>query len=163
MTELNAVLVRLMLTAWSRRVTDKQKTAEVIEAEHASADAGNWRKNLLPKSAVGKDNLVDEIAGVAGQARALQKRLCLPWESPWWLLPVKNEPALRQGLQGLRAEFNELVARLPQVWESYVSDAQKAQAGMAKAEDYPLVAALMSEYSFAFDFSPVPKIGRAHV
>lgn len=156
---LQAILARCEIKAWSRSKTDKDKTEAVLAEEHAAQDAGRWKKNVMPKSVIGQENLIYAIASVAGKARALHHELSMPWESPWNLLPVKNEPAYRQGMMAARITFNNLVQQLPERWEGYLAKAKEGQGGLYRAEDYPDIESVMRKYFFRYDFSPVPTAG----
>lgn len=164
-TEIKAVLVSLSVTQWARNITDKAKTKQVLEDEHAADDAGKWRKNLLPGSAftshdgVKETTVIDQLAGIAAKSRQLHYELTLPWEKPWAILPAQSADKYRTDMTEAQRIFNEMVGLLPQVWSGYIGKARATQNGMFNEDDYPSIDKLIRKYSFAFQFAPLPQTG----
>lgn len=69
-----AMIVQLHLHMWDGQVTDRQVTAEVLQERKAAADAGRFIKYLVPEAAL------EPIERVHNAARAMHKRLTLPWD-----------------------------------------------------------------------------------
>lgn len=151
----SAVLVELNISVWTGQRVDKKVTVKITDDNRASADAGQFRKNLMAGS-----HLRKEIADYAAGCRLWHNTRTMPWadRGPRLLptslfLDYKTEAnARRTYFMDKREQFGREYPRLQQTAQNYLGD-------LYDPADYPSLDEVMAKFDFRLVFSPVPDAG----
>lgn len=151
----SAMLVELNISVWTANKIDKDASRKVADDNHASADAGQFRKNLMAGS-----HLRKEIADYAAGCRLWHNTRTMPWADRGpRLLPTslffdyKTEANARQGY------FEDLVNRFEREYPNLQRTARNYLGDLYDPSDYPSVEEMRSKFGFRLVFSPVPDGG----
>lgn len=150
-----AMLVELNISVWTANKIDKDASRKVADDNRASADAGQFRKNLMAGS-----HLRKEIADYAAGCRLWHNTRTMPWadRGPRLLptslfLDYKAEANARCAyFMDKREQFGREYPRLKQTAQNYLGD-------LFDPSDYPSLEEVMSKFDFRLVFSPVPDAG----
>lgn len=151
----SAMLVELNISVWTANKIDKDASRKVADDNRASADAGQFRKNLMAGS-----HLRKEIADYAAGCRLWHNTRTMPWADRGpRLLPTslffdyKTEANARQlYFMDKREQFGREYPRLQQTAQNYLGD-------LYDPADYPSLEEVMDKFDFRLVFSPVPDAG----
>jgi hypothetical protein len=145
-----AMLVNLMVRAWSARKRDKDIGKEV-EQNHQATNAGNFNKLLIDKQAM------KEINTMCGTLRDTHYKMTLPWgDNGDRLLPSAMYFEYTATMRALRADFEFAVRKFCTGYPAFKQEARKRLGTMYDAEDYPDVAYLPAKFEARVSFTPVP-------
>lgn len=154
MTQLSdrALLVQLNISQWSARKLDKKATREVADANHASRDAGNFNKKLLPMS----DSLAN-IHTMTGDIRKEFYTNTLPWGlENTHMLPTTNYLSFMTTFRRRRSEWELTVNKFLTDYPTLQVTAQRFLGNLYNSEDYPHVRDLRDKFSMDLVVMPVP-------
>lgn len=154
-----AVLVSLQLSTWSARKFDRKATAEVNDANRATADAGRYNKHLLAGAKEHRALLL-----LAGAARQLHYDETLPWSNEGWrLLPTANYFAYTDKMRKERAKFDTLLSDFLDAYPDLRRAARVTLGDMYDEKDFPDVHVIASRFDWTTEFEPVPTSGDLRV
>lgn len=151
----SSMLVEMNISVWTANKIDKDASQKVAADNNATADAGQYRKNLMAGSTLRKD-----IADYAASCRLWHNTHTLPWADRGpRLLPTslffdyKAEVNARQSY--FDAKVDEFCTRYPVL----VQTASHYLGSMFNPAEYPHVDEVRSKFGFRLVFSPVPESG----
>jgi hypothetical protein len=140
-----AMLARLTVTQWSARKVDKRASAETIDREQASADAGRFNKQLL----AGTDAALKEISRISTAARSDHYRLTLPWtDDGARILTAAGYMEYTATMAGHASAFEQAVDSFMIDYPRARDQARFALGQMYSEDDYPNDAKARSKFSF---------------
>lgn len=149
-----AVLVRLSLSCFSVKRTDKQATEEVLLKHLAGQDAGKFKKNIVPKSAI------DPIVKHHTAWRQWHYDRTLPWnEDGLRILPTIGLMEYNDGTRQRRIKHDMLVNEFVSNWPAYKAAAKVELNGLYNEGDYPSDDAIRDKFGVSLTFNPVPTGG----
>lgn len=151
----SAVLVEMNISVWTANKLDRDTTSKVTNDNHATADAGQFRKNLMAGTTARK-----QIADYAAGCRLWHNTRTLPWADkgarllPTSLfLPYKQEANVRRDtFLHMKADFGSNYPALVKTAANYMGD-------LHDPNDYPSLEEVLSKFDFRLVFSPVPESG----
>ena len=149
----SAMLVELNISVWTAAVTDRKATAKVTDDAKASADAGQFKKNLMAGTTLRK-----EIADYAAICRTWHNGRTMPWSDRGpRLLPTSMFFDYKQEANAKRDYFMDKVERFCAAYPDLVDAAKQNLGDLYRAEDYPSVDDVRNKFGFQLVFSPVPE------
>lgn len=151
----SSMLVELNISVWTANKIDKDATQKVTHDNNATADAGQFKKNLMAGSYLRKS-----IADYAAGCRLWHNNRTLPWadRGPRLLptslfLDYKAEATARHDyFMDKREQFIREYPQLQRVAQNYLGN-------LHNPDDYPSVDEVASKFGFRMVFSPVPEAG----
>lgn len=151
----SAMLVEMNISVWTAAITDRNATTKVTDEAKATADAGQFKKNLMAGTTVRKD-----IADYAALCRTWHNGRTLPWSDKGVrLLPTSMFLDYKQEVNSRRDYFNSKVATFVAEYPRLVNAAQQNLGDLFNAADYPSAEEVASKFAFRLVFSPVPEAG----
>jgi len=149
-----AMVVKLHISAWKGRMTDKTVT-ESTNAAHGAADgAGHYNKNLISKTKM------REMVSAESAARAFHMTQTLPWKDGGErLLPAKNFQRYSKGMRDKKQEFAVAVQKFINQYPILMQDARHELGQMYNPNEYPAAADIDALFNFYTDIQPVPTAG----
>lgn len=149
--EERAMLVRLSMSAWSARITDKQVSIEVIETKQATSGAGKFRKNLLNKDAL------KDINKIRGAARTAHNTLTLPWKDDGTrIITTETYDHYAKTMRDYRKKLTEAVDAFLESYDDHVKAAKDTLGKLFNKDDYPSIEEVRRQYDFDVETSSVP-------
>lgn len=146
-----AVLAGVTVRLWSAEILDRKVTAETNNAHGAAADAGKYRKSLVPKEKL------DPIKKAASNIRMLVYALTLPWtDEGLRVLPVKSVETFNSDLADAKAEFDTAVAMFLREYPTLKTEAKERLGTMFNEADYPDVGDLARRFAVEPRILPIP-------
>lgn len=150
-----AMLVELNISVWTANKIDKDASRKVADDNHASADAGHFRKNLMAGS-----HLRKEIADYAAGCRLWHNTRTMPWADRGpRLLPTSLFFDYKTEANARQAYFNELVDRFEREYPALRQTAHNYLGDLYDPSDYPSPDEVRAKFGFRLVFSPVPDAG----
>lgn len=147
-----ALLVQLNISQWTARKLDKKATKEVADANHASRDAGNYNKKLLPMS----DSLAN-IHTLTGSIRQEFLTNTLPWGlNNTHMLPTANYLSFMSAFRKRKSEWEQAVDKFLSDYPSLQTSAKQALGSLYNPEDYPDAGMLRDKFGMDLVVLPVP-------
>ena len=147
-----ALLVQLNVSQWAARKLDKKATKQVADTNHASKDAGNYNKKLLPMS----DSLAN-IHTMTGDIRREFYANTLPWGlENTHMLPTANYLAFMTTYRKRKADWETVVRKFLVDYPSIRVSAQRFLGNLYNHEDYPDVRDLRVKFKMDLVVMPVP-------
>lgn len=147
-----ALLVQLNVSQWTARKLDKKATKQVADTNHASKDAGNYNKKLLPMS----DSLAN-IHTMTGDIRREFYANTLPWGlENTHMLPTANYLAFMTTFRKRKADWETVVRKFLVDYPSLQITAQRFLGNLYNHEDYPDVRDLRVKFKMDLVVMPVP-------
>lgn len=147
----SAVIVRLNIKQWGGEKIDRSVSDEVASDKKAASNAGKYVKSLFAGN-----QLLKDIAKVAGKARNINKAQTLPYLSGQDLLPVTNFDSHAEIVGNYKDIYNTLVGEFCHTYEKG-RDAQKLRLGdLWNADDYPPVEVVRERFQFTVSYQPLP-------
>ena len=147
-----AMLVELNISVWTANKIDKDASRKVADDNHATADAGHFRKNLMAGS-----HLRKQIADYAAGCRLWHNTRTMPWADRGpRLLPTSLFFDYKTEANARQAYFTDLVSRFETEYPSLQRTAQNYLGSLYDPSDYPSVEEMRTKFGFRLVFSPVP-------
>jgi hypothetical protein len=151
----SSMLVELSISVWTANKIDRDATQKVTHDNNATADAGQFKKNLMAGSTMRKG-----IADYAAGCRLWHNTRTLPWADRGpRLLPTSLFLDYKQEASARQDFFNTKVDEFRQAYPRLVSTASNYLGTLFNPDDYPSVDEVMSKFGFRMVFSPVPESG----
>jgi len=151
----SSMLVELSISVWTANKIDKDATKKVTYDNNATADAGQFKKNLLAGSTLRKS-----ISDYAASCRLWHNTRTLPWADRGpRLLPTSLFLEYRTEATARQNYFESKVDEFRHAYPQLVSTASNYLGSLFDADDYPCVDEVMSKFGFRMVFSPVPEAG----
>jgi len=145
------MLVRLNITQWTARKTDKAVTHEVARAKGAAEELVKVNKLLMDKAALAG------IVSAVGSARTFHYANTLPWSDDGArILPAANFMAYTAGLRKLESEFRAAADTFLEQYVNHRTAAQRLLNGLFSAADYPEPAEVARRFSWSVSVDPLP-------
>ena len=149
----SAMLVELNISVWTASVIDRKATNKVTDDARATADAGQFKKNLAAGTILRK-----QIADYAALCRTWHNGRTLPWSDKGArLLPTSMFLDYKREVDSRRAYFEDKVARFVDDYPHLLAAAPYHLGDLFNAADYPTVEEVQSKFAFRLVFSPVPE------
>lgn len=151
----SSMLVELNISVWTANKVDRTVTRQVTSDNSATADAGQFRKNLMAGSSSRKD-----IADYAATCRLRHNQLTMPWADRGpRLLPTSLFLDYKAEMNGRQQYFMDKREQFGREYPRLLADAPKHLGALFDPEDYPSLEEVMSKFDFRLVFSPVPESG----
>lgn len=150
-----AMLVELNISVWTANKIDKDASRKVADDNHAAADAGHFRKNLMAGS-----HLRKEIADYAAGCRLWHNTRTMPWADRGpRLLPTSLFFDYKQEANARQAYFEDKIEQFLVAYPRLVQTAHNYLGTLFDPADYPDADEVRSKFGFRLVFSPVPTAG----
>jgi len=151
----SAMLVELNISVWTANKVDKDASRKVADDNRASADAGQFKKNLMAGS-----HLRKEIADYAAGCRLWHNGRTMPWADRGpRLLPTSLFFDYKTEANARQLYFMDKREQFIRNYPSLQHTAQNYLGSLYNADDYPSVDEVASKFDFRLVFSPVPDAG----
>lgn len=151
----SSMLVELNISCWTGQRIDKTVTRQVTNDNSATADAGQFRKNLMAGTSLRK-----ELADYAASCRLRHNQLTMPWADRGpRLLPTSLFLDYKAEMNGRQQYFDDKVTQFVRDYPLLQAQAQRALGALYDPEDYPSVDEVRAKFGFRLVFSPVPESG----
>ena len=144
----NALLVSLTVNKPQMTQKDIKATADA-ELANSAHGAGQYRKDLYPKS------LVAPITQVESMARSYIERNSYPWGRGEDLIPTANFMEFAERMGKFELEFGQAVTAFLNNWSNVMQQAQQAQGDLFDANAYPDLQDLKAQFRFKVSYRPV--------
>ena len=149
----SAMLVELNISVWTASVVDRKATNKTTTDARATADAGQFKKNLMAGTTLRK-----EIADYAALCRTWHNGRTLPWaDKGSRLLPTSMFLDYKREVDARTAYFNDKVAKFVDEYPRLLADAPQHLGDLFNVSDYPNPDEVASKFAFKLVFSPVPE------
>jgi len=150
-----AMLVELNISVWTANKIDKDASRKVADDNHAAADAGHFRKNLMAGS-----HLRKEIADYAAGCRLWHNTRTMPWADRGpRLLPTSLFMDYKAEANARQAYFDNKVSDFLLAYPRLVQTAHNYLGTLFDPADYPEADEVRAKFGFRMVFSPVPTAG----
>jgi hypothetical protein len=151
----SAVLVSLSRSVPKMTKIDKQVTAEVTTAKHASRSAGKFQKKLLNCS------VLEALHTLSGQIYSYHIENTVAWTDRGpRLLPNEKLIDYKNTMEAFFVEAGLLWEEFLRVYPSRVANVQLNHMGdMFNESDYPTVEELRRKFRMAVSYEPIPDAG----
>jgi hypothetical protein len=151
----SAILVELNISVWTGQRIDRAVTDKVTSEAKASADAGQFKKNLTAGTTLRK-----EIADYAALCRTWHNSRTMPWSDRGpRLLPTSMFFDYKSEANAREAIFMSKVDAFCDAYPQLLRDAPLHLGELFDPSDYPSVDEVRSKFGFNLVFSPVPESG----
>lgn len=152
----SSILVELNISVWTANKLDKRVTDSVLVSNGAmSADAGQFRKNLMAGTTIRKD-----IADFAASCRLWHNTTTLPWaDRGARLLPTSLFLDYKTEANRRKAQFDHMVEHFLREYPTLQAQAQQHLGALYNPDDYPSVEAVADKFGFKMVFTPLPEAG----
>lgn len=150
-----AMLVELSISVWTANKIDKGASRKVADDNHATLDAGQFKKNLMAGTTQRK-----EIADYAQSCRNWHATRTMPWSDRGpRLLPTSLFFDYKTEINARKAYFDNKVSEFLRDYPRLVQTANNYLGTLFDPADYPDVDEVQTKFSFRSVFSPVPTAG----
>lgn len=150
-----AMLTELNISVWTANKVDKEASRKVVDDNHAAADSGHFRKNLMAGSTLRKD-----IADYAAGCRMWHNTRTMPWADRGpRLLPTSLFFDYKTEANARKSYFDSKVSEFLLAYPRLVQTAQNYLGDLFNQDDYPHPDEVASKFGYRLVFSPVPDAG----
>lgn len=152
----SSMLVELNISVWTANKLDKRITESVLIANGATtADAGQFRKNLMAGSTLRKD-----IADFAASCRLWHNTMTMPWADRGpRLLPTSLFLDYKAEANKRKAQFNHMVTHFIREYPQLEVIAKQNLGAFYDPNDYPTVREVEDKFGFRLVFTPLAETG----
>lgn len=151
----SAMLVDLNIKSWTATITDRSISDEVNENKNAKARAAKVTKNLFAGT-----SLLSDINKFDARTRMWHQSRTLPWaDRGARLLPASQFFDYKQMLSYYEASRSDMVEEFLKQYDHLVAEAENVLADMFVPSDYPPKHEVIHQFSFRYNFLPVPTAG----
>lgn len=144
----HALLVSLSVSKPQMTQKDAKATSDAERANNAHG-AGQYRKDLYPKS------LVQPINMVESQARAYIESTTYPWDRGQDMLPSARFMQFTERMGKFEIEFEQAVTAFLNNWGNVMMHAQASQGELFDPNAYPDLTDLRSAFRFRINYRPI--------
>lgn len=149
----SSMLVEMNISVWTASVVDRKATTRVTDDAKATADAGQFKKNLMAGTTMRKS-----IADYAALCRTWHNGRTLPWSDKGArLLPTSMFLDYKKEVNSRRDYFNASVDKFLAEYPNLMLAAQQHLGDLFDPADYPNVDEVREKFGFRLVFSPVPE------
>ena len=149
----SAMLVELNISVWTASVIDRKATDKTTSDARATADAGQFKKNLAAGTTLRK-----QIADYAAQCRTWHNGRTMPWADKGpRLLPTSMFLDYKREVDSRKAYFEDKSAKFVESYPDLLAQAPLYLGDLFDPFDYPTVEEVASKFAFKLVFSPVPE------
>jgi hypothetical protein len=148
----HALLVSLTVNKPQMTQKDIKATSDAELANNAHG-AGQYRKDLYPKS------LIQPINMVESQARAYINSTTYPWNRGDDMLPSVRFMQFADRMAKYELEFDQSVTAFLNNWSNVMMHAQASQGGLFDPSAYPDLQDLRKAFRFRINYRPITDIG----
>jgi len=149
-----AMIVKLHISAWKGRMTDKEVTTKTNTDYGASSKAGVYNKFLISKDELAKIQLAES------NARKFHMDMTLPWKDGGdRMLPAKNFMRYNKGMRDRKQKFDSAVTTFLNQYPVLITSAQQVLGSMYKKAEYPTPSHMQTLFRFFTDIQPIPVSG----
>lgn len=146
-----AVLVDLTLSRSSLTCTDREVSKKVQRDFNAAHASGRYTKNLFPQ----KPREVLAVTTIFNELMATYRRMTLPWDRAWRLMPRDRYDDFAREVAKARRELEAAVEQLVKAFPRLKQEAAMLLGRMYREEDYPTVDDLVEQHSIDVKFAPL--------
>lgn len=151
----SAMLVEMNISVWTGQRVDRAATNKTTMDAGATADAGQFKKNLAAGTTLRK-----ELADYAALCRTWHNGRTMPWADRGpRLLPTSMFFDYKQEINARRDYFMAKVDKFCEAYPQLLADAPQHLGDLFNPADYPTVEEVRSKFGFQLVFSPVPESG----
>jgi hypothetical protein len=151
----SAMLVEMNISVWTGQRVDRAATNKTTSEARASADAGQFKKNLMAGTTLRK-----AIADYAALCRTWHIGRTLPWADKGpRLLPTSMFMEYKKEVDARRDYFDNKVAEFVAQYPQLQLQAQMHLGDLYNVDDYPSAEQVADKFAFRLVFSPVPEAG----
>ena len=149
------IAVDLNISVWTARKKDKRASAQVNNANNASAEASAVHKNLL----AGCDTLT-KIKTKANEIRTIHYQMTLPWtDNGTRIIMTAGYPDYVECITALRDEFNDLIDTFIEQYDFEVISAQARLGDLFDEDEYPPSWHVRDKFNCAIKCYPITDVG----
>lgn len=158
----NYMLVDISFRAWGGERVNSTISDEVVQAHHATADAGKFRMKLLASADA-------ELKAVRAEIVALRSFVysrTLPWslnsegaKKGSRLIATADAMQFLADTARRKGSYDASVIELQSVWDARVQQALANLGGMADPNAYPKAADVPNLFSVVIELRPMPLVG----
>lgn len=148
----HALLVSLSVNKPQMTQKDHKATSDAELANNAHG-AGQYRKDLYPKS------LIQPINMVESQARAYINSTTYPWSRGEDMLPSVRFMQFAERIGKYELEFDQSVTAFLNNWSNVMMHAQASQGGLFDPSAYPDLQDLRNAFRFRINYRPITDMG----
>lgn len=149
----SAMLVELNISVWTASVVDRAASNKTTSEARATADAGQFKKNLMAGTPLRK-----ELADYAALCRTWHNGRTLPWADKGpRLLPTSMFLEYKREANARTAYFSDKVDKFVDMYPRLLAEAPQHLGDLFNAADYPSPDEVASKFAFKLVFSPVPE------
>jgi hypothetical protein len=146
-----AMLVSLNVSIFNPTRLDRAVTAEVTSSKNASKDAGNFKRQVIPKE------LIDPVNKAANAAYLNHKRLTCAWEDGGTrLLCIDAFELYNDTINGDIRQFEVEVGKFLRAYEDIRAQAPVRMGALFNPKDYPPLAEVRERFAIRTQWSPLP-------
>lgn len=150
-----AVLSEVHVSIWTGRILDKKVSEEVDAAKQTKTRAGAYHKRLMAGV-----NSLTEIERVAGEIRAYNYRMTLPWsDNGPRLLPATSLEEYIDGMKTLQAKFYAAVDSFVNEYDTQISAMAFKLGDLFNRNEYPTKEQVAKKFAAGYTLAPVPSAG----
>ncbi len=151
----SAMLVEMNISVWTGQKVDRGASNKVTSDANATADAGQFKKNLMAGTTLRK-----ELSDYAALCRTWHNGRTLPWADKGpRLLPTSMFFEYKKEVDARIAYFNNLKAKFVERYPQLLAEAPTHLGALFDPSDYPSVDEVAAKFAFKLVFSPVPEAG----
>jgi hypothetical protein len=146
-----AMLVSLNVSTFNPTRLDRAVTAEVTSSKNASKDAGNFKRQVIPKE------LIDPVNKAANAAYLNHKRLTCAWEDGGTrLLCIDAFDLYNDTINGDIRQFEIEVGKFLREYETVRAQAPVRMGALFNPKDYPPLAEVRERFAIRTQWAPLP-------
>lgn len=146
-----ALLVKLSISTWSARKTDKEVSREITEQKDARSDRGTFRKVLISRDALKK------IQKVETAARTTHRTLTLPWNDDGArIITTEGYGHYAKVMRDYRKSMQDAVDEFLEGYDDLVKQAKTELGKLFNAEDYPAPEEIRAKFNFEVEPTQIP-------
>jgi hypothetical protein len=146
-----AMLVSLNASVFNPTRLDRTVTAEVTTAKNASRDAGNFKRQIIPK------DVIEPVNKASNAAYLNHKRLTSPWEDGGTrLLCIDNFENYTDTINGDIRLFEIEVGKFLRAYEDIRNQAPIRMGALFNPKDYPPIEVVRERFAIRTQWAPLP-------
>lgn len=155
MSNKNAMLVKLSISQWYNKATDKAVAKEIAEKYGAeSTVTDQYVKTLLPSGSM------TQLQHTIGKLRTAHYKLTMPWQDGGLrILASKAYFEYTAQMRTLKDEFETNVENFVKGYRSAKEQAKASKKGLYNEADYPSESELRNYFEVNTSFYPLPDSG----
>lgn len=147
----NAMLVSLNTSIFNPTRLDRAVTMEVTVSKNARSDAGNFKRQVIPKE------IIDPVTKAANSAYLRHKLLTSPWaDGGTRLLNIRMFDRYVDEVNGEIRQFELAVGRFLKEYETIRAQAPIRMGALYNPKDYPPIEEVRGKFNIRTEWLPLP-------